>query len=99
MMTIEQLIEYLNNTNKAVINKYGKQNQLFVCIEELGELQKELTKAGRGKESRSALYEEYADAIIVMIQIAQIFGINEDEVVKEIARKLDRTNKRMAEDI
>lgn len=95
-MNDEDLYEYLTNTNNAAVHKYGRINQLFVCIEELSELQHEITRAGRGRVNRPHLYEEFADAFICMMMVAQIFKLDENEIVKEIERKLDRTNRRMA---
>nr|DAT89583.1 MAG TPA: NTP-PPase-like protein [Caudoviricetes sp.] len=45
MITLEQRLNVLN----SAIRTFGKENQKVVTIEELAELQKELTKDLRGK--------------------------------------------------
>jgi len=54
---------------------YGKETQIIVCIEELSELIKELTKYFRGSLSLSGLTEEAADVSIVLDEIILFFGI------------------------
>lgn len=51
-------------------------------IEELAELQKELTKALRGKLRRKKLIEEFIDVEIAMKNIKDIFKITDDEIRK-----------------
>lgn len=56
---------------------YGKQTQIIVCIEELSELTKELTKHLRDSEtSLNGITEEVADVSIVLDEIKMIFGIH-----------------------
>ena len=57
--------------------RYGEENQLVVAIEELSELQKEVTKFLRGIGNAGNLAEETADALICIEQIIYIFGIRE----------------------
>lgn len=56
---------------------FGVGMQLIVAIEELSELQKEITKALRGNPDPMHLAEEVADATIMLEQVRQIFNINE----------------------
>ena len=72
-----------------IINKYGEQQQDIVCIEELSELQKELTKSLRGKENRQHLIEEIAHCYISIDMIKKTHNINIDEINKEIKKKIN----------
>lgn len=56
------------------IETFGEQNQTIVAIEELSELQKELTKFLRGHGSEEHLAEEMADVQIVFDQIEIMHG-------------------------
>ena len=69
-MTNEQIYD-------AARKEYGDRNQCIVAIEELSELQKELTKYLRGEGNREHIAEEIADALIMIEQIIEIFGISE----------------------
>ena len=55
------------------LETYGKDNQIIVAIEELSELQKELTKYLRGKLDENHLIEELADVCIMVEQLINIF--------------------------
>ena len=80
-MTQEREIAIL----EGAIKKFGYREQVIVAIEELSELQKELTKWLRGKCNPDGLLEEMADVSIMLNQLQLIFG---DPVEQEIA-KLD----------
>lgn len=81
-MTQEREIAIL----EGAIKKFGIRPQVIVAIEELAELQKELTKRLRGKGKVEALHEEMADVSIMLNQLELIFG---DPIEEEIA-KLER---------
>lgn len=68
---IANLYEYLHD-------KYGD-TQKVVAIEELSELQKELTKDLRGKGNKENIAQEIADVLIMIAQLIKIYNI-EDEV-------------------
>jgi len=53
----------------AIIAKNGFKHQMTVCIEELAELIKELTKQVRDKGSDMRLWEEIADVEICLAQL------------------------------
>lgn len=71
---------------EGAIKKFGLRNQVIAAIEELSELQKELTKWLRGKGNYEGLMEEMADVSIMFNQLCLIFG---DPAEREIA-KLER---------
>lgn len=71
------------------LSTFGPNMQLIVALEEMSELQKEITKALRGDLHPMHLAEEVADATIMLEQLRQIFNINEevcDMMDKKIAR-------------
>lgn len=81
-MTQEREIAIL----EGAIKKFGVRPQVIVAIEEMTELQKELTKWLRGKCNPDGLLEEMADVSIMLNQLELIFG---DPVEMKIA-KLER---------
>lgn len=71
------------------LSTFGPNMQLVVALEEMAELQKEITKCLRGNPNPMHLAEEVADATIMLEQLRQIFNINEevcDMMDKKIAR-------------
>ena len=76
--------------------RYGEENQLVVAIEELSELQKEITKFLRGIGNAGSLAEEVADVMICLEQVIYIHGIQEmveiqmDRKVMRLEDKLRR---------
>lgn len=92
----------VTDTEKATMqrawNHYGEQTQLVVCIEELSELTKELTKRLRGDGSLYRISEEAADVSIVLDEILLMLDI--EASVKSFRRnKLRRLEKRINNDI
>lgn len=57
------------------IKKFGAPMQLVVCIEEMAELAKELTKAYRGYRNNAHLAEEIADVEITVEQMKRYFKL------------------------
>lgn len=73
-----------------LIMTFGKEAQIIVAIEELAELQKELTKWLRDKGHICNIAEEIADVQIMLEQLKFIFACN-NEVNEIIQKKLERT--------
>lgn len=80
---------------KTAIKTYGKTIQTVVAIEEMSELIKELSKCLRGYESKGAITEEIADVYIMIDQVMMMYGIDLNEVVTVMSRKLERLKERM----
>ena len=78
------------------IRKYGADMQKTVCIEELAELQKELSKSIRGKGDTDNIAEEIADVLITVEQMILLFDCR-DEVERQIQAKTLRLILRMGE--
>ncbi len=73
----------------AAVKKYGKEHQLVLCMEEMAELTKELSKNMRGSKNITNISEEMADVEIMLEQLRVIFG-NRSEVDTIKAEKLLR---------
>lgn len=71
------------------LSTFGTGMQLIVALEEMSELQKEITKALRGDLNPLHLAEEVADATIMLEQLRQIFNIN-DPVCEMMDNKIIR---------
>lgn len=61
-----------------------------IAMEELAELQQQISKQVRGIGDKTCLLEEMADAYIVLKNLEYIFDIGPDELQKAIDVKLDR---------
>lgn len=83
---------------RAAIRKNGRPMQTVVAIEEMSELQKELSKFIRGKGNRDNLIEEVADALIMITQIQLMYHICDEDVRKVMDFKLNRLKERMESD-
>ena len=73
----------------AAVKKYGKLSQLIICMEEMAELTKELSKSIRGADNSAAIAEEMADVEIMLEQLRLIYR-NRSEVDTIKADKLRR---------
>lgn len=88
---------------KKAIEKYGSHNQMLKCIEECGELSRAISRilielsSGDGfttEESQENLYEELADASIMIAQMMIMFDCT-DQVISWQLKKLKRLNGRL----
>lgn len=77
-----------------VINNFGVTNQMFMVMEECGELLNVLAKAKRNRAGRNEIISELADVSIMVEQMAFFYG--EDEFLVEKERKLQRLKERLA---
>ena len=80
----------------AAVKKYGKLSQLIMCMEEMAELTKELSKSIRGADNSAAIAEEMADVEIMLEQLRLIYR-NRSEVDTIKADKLRRLAYRLEE--
>lgn len=78
----------------AAVKKYGKEHQLIMCMEEMAELTKELSKNIRGSKNTTSISEEMADVEIMLEQLRVIFS-NRSEVDTIKAEKLIRLADRL----
>lgn len=80
---------------QAAINTFGKGQQEIVAVEELSELQKELTKDLRGIGNRENIVEELTDVLIMLDQIRHIHNISDSEIKRLREYKAKRLAKKM----
>lgn len=93
--------EILQVSNK-MIETFGEDSQIDVCIEEMSELIKELIKYKRSKihenekqnARREHVIEEMGDVIFTIESLKIIFGISDEEVKEIVAKKAKRTKER-----
>lgn len=92
----------IQNTISAMLDKFGEDSQIDVCIEEMSELTKELIKYKRSKlhfrereaASREHVVEEISDVMFMMEYLKMIFEITEEEIYKMVVTKASRTKVR-----
>lgn len=81
------------------IEKYGKETQSIVCMEECSELIQAISKRLRGKPGAiDNLAEEMADVTICLYLLQEMYGITDEQLEEWIARKTARQSKRMQAD-
>lgn len=81
----------------SIIDTFGKEQQHIVAIEELSELQKEITKWLRGEDNRDHLQEEIADVLLMIDQIIAMHGFELKNILAIQEEKISRTVNRMEE--
>lgn len=74
-------LEARQEVYRRAIDKYGEDAQLWIVIEEMSELAKEICKFQRGKRCPDDLADEIADVEIMLEQATMIFGV--DDLVRE----------------
>lgn len=67
----------------------------MICVEELAELQKEVSKMFRCKGNKQNLLEEMADVSIVLEMLKNMYGIEDSELDVMIDKKMDRNMDRI----
>ena len=80
---------------KLLLNSKSNTENKAIIIEELSELQKEVTKDIRKKLNKEHLLEEIADVIIVLHMAKEIYNISESELDKAINKKMERNLSRL----
>lgn len=81
---------------KAAIDKYGKNQQMMMCIEEMSELAKELCKNIRGRSNEENIAEEIADVQIMLNQMMIIHKCEtavyfwEDEKLQRLKKRIEQ---------
>lgn len=79
---------------ETAIEIWGVESQIWMALEEMSELQKEICKLRRGKRDLEALADEIADVTIMLEQLRLIFELN-DQVSKHMDRKILRLKGRL----
>ena len=80
---------------QAAIEKYGKEAQTWMAIEEMAELNNAIAKYRRGRVGDDEVCEEIADVIIMCLQLAEIHGVEktEDYLEAKLERLCNKLNK------
>lgn len=86
----------LNFYNQEMFLSNGRIQEI-IWVEELSELQKEITKSLRGKLRKDCMEEELADVLICLEQLKIKYNISDDELQKWIDYKNNRNVKRQEE--
>lgn len=81
-------------TLRKALDTYGVDMQQIVAMEELAELQKEISKHLRGEDNLDRMAEEIADVRIMLEQLMMAFHLR-GNVEDWIARKMDRLRNRL----
>jgi len=76
----------------AAYKLWGVHAQMFMLLEEMSELQKEVCKQVRGKENTDNIIEEIADVEIMLEQLQYIALIPRESIEKVKQEKLIRLN-------
>lgn len=82
-------------TYYAALNKWGRDVQLIIAIEEMGELIQALSKFLNGRCPESVVENEIADVMIMMEQLQIVFSAAEIQNRKEA--KLARLKMRLSD--
>lgn len=83
---------------EKAIEKWGKEAQTIVAMEECAELIKECSKMLRGQGNIDHLIEEIADVMICITGLEVMYNIDNGDVLTEIVYKLERLEKRLEND-
>lgn len=85
----------LNLYDQEKFVKEGGRTQEIVWVEELGELQHEITKSLRGNLRKEHLIEEFADVLICLEQLKIKYNVSDEELQEWIDVKHNRNCKRL----
>lgn len=87
--------ETFDDKVKLLLNSKSNTENKAIIIEELSELQKEVTKDIRKNLNKEHLLEEMADVVIVLHMAKEIYNISESELDKVINKKMERNLSRL----
>ena len=88
----------LNLYDQEKFVKEGGKTQEIVWVEELGELQHELTKLLRGMPNKTHIVEEFADVLICLEQLKIKYNISDEQLQEWIDYKHNRNLKRLEQE-
>jgi NTP pyrophosphatase (non-canonical NTP hydrolase) len=83
----------LRDIYKEAVDKFGVESQIWMAIEEMGELITALSHFWRGRITADEVTEEVADVMLMIEQMAYIFG--REVVTKKLADKKERLASRL----
>ena len=92
----------MNKEQISILNsacdKWGKNTQVMLALEEMAELSKELLKNINRKENNEIqIKEEIGDVYIMLEELKIIYNISHFEILEVITKKVERLKKRLSE--
>lgn len=88
---------YQSEACQTIANFYGDDSQMYMAIEEMSELTKEICKYKRLPNNYDKIADEIADVKIMLEQLEYIFGVSR-EVEERVNYKLDRQLRRIEQE-
>lgn len=85
--------QYVKDIFTDALNLWGENAQKMMMVEECSELLNEIAKTYRGRTSQEKIVDEITDVIIMINQMALIFG--EAEVKQRLMEKLPKLKERI----
>lgn len=86
-----------NDIVKKAVEHRGIETTGIICMEEMAELQQQISKYLRGCGDRLCLLEEMTDVYICLKYIEKVIEIHPDQILKAIDVKLLREKGRLDE--
>lgn len=86
---VKEGLKMINGINE-LINNSTIEETLFIAVEELSELQKEITKLASGKGSIEKMIEEIADVCIIIDTLKYLYKFSDIDIQSEIETKMER---------
>jgi len=77
------------------VERWGRDSQILLALEEMSELSVELLKNLRGRDNVDKIAEELADVYVVLEQARRIYDIKNDAIQKIADSKIDRLEQRL----
>jgi NTP pyrophosphatase (non-canonical NTP hydrolase) len=75
-----------------------RQENILICLEELSELQIEITRLERGRTlNTNGLKEEMADVYIILEMLQKMYSISDADLDREKSKKMKRNLNRIKE--
>ena len=87
-MSLDEFITFM-------LKKNGIKQQAVVCIEEMSEFQKELSKYLRGCGDKCHIIEELADVQLTILEMQKAFHISSEDIERQMKYKMIRTLSRL----
>lgn len=82
-----------------MLHKHGSHTiQKVICLEELAEMQQEISKSIRGRGDRIGILEEWCDCCIALWTIQEMYHMDVDDLNRIIKIKIKRLEKGLEEE-
>lgn len=95
---MEEKLLYVSKVVAEMLDKYGEDKQVDICIEEMSELTKELLKNRRGSLNQKQILEEMSDVTISLLYLMSIYNIRTKDIFEIMYKKALRTEERYLKD-